>query len=458
MAIYFRCRACGVQMKIADHHANARMICPRCKAENVVPPGNPQPLAPYPNASTGEKPSQIGWPPGMVFVLAGVILALLIILGGVAFKSFLPIALFLLVLIAVPVLCWLYVLLVKSRAIDSGAQESHLFFRLVKMVLWNPTEGILFLKNKQIDFVDSSISDGGGIRFLFPVLGQEIGLRLPLTVQTTEMENKGIYTRDSIPVDMKLTVWWRVRDLGQFFLSVGKELHKLNDAGTHVSRGDARPGFAEDGVTVESRKKLEVAESWIRVSMEEEVRRFASGMSTSLLVTEKIASPLSLEDGGQNVRQLPSQSQRQLPAPALADRPHDSHQPPVTRVVDDSLGTYLTASNQLVQEMQPKLNSQLYAKGLEIDRVALQDVALPPEIRQKAIDAVAAWHGVIEARRLGEGEAARLEELCKVLGKDTVGLKEVLKNYQGTNISIGGGLSGVLDTLFAGLGKGMDHA
>ena len=326
------------------------------------------------------------------------------------------------------------------------------------MVLWNPTEGILFLKNKQIDFVDSSISDGGGIRFLFPVLGQEIGLRLPLTVQTTEMENKGIYTRDSIPVDMKLTVWWRVRDLGQFFLSVGKELHKLNDAGTHVSRGDARPGFAEYGVTVESRKKLEVAESWIRVSMEEEVRRFASGMSTSLLVTEKIASPLSLEDGGQNVRQLPSQSQRQLPAPALADRPHDSHQPPVTRVVDDSLGTYLTASNQLVQEMQPKLNSQLYAKGLEIDRVALQDVALPPEIRQKAIDAVAAWHGVIEARRLGEGEAARLEELCKVLGKDTVGLKEVLKNYQGTNISIGGGLSGVLDTLFAGLGKGMDHA
>ena len=51
---------------------------------------------------------------------------------------------------------------------------------LVRLISWNPTEGVVFLKNKQIDYVDDNPNDGGGVRAIIPLLGEELVLRVPL--------------------------------------------------------------------------------------------------------------------------------------------------------------------------------------------------------------------------------------------------------------------------------------
>ena len=71
------------------------------------------------------------------------------------------------------------------------------------IVAWNPTEGVLFLKNKHLDFVDSDSSDGGGIRVIFPHIGEELVLRVPLEIQTLSFEDSEILTREYMPLAIK---------------------------------------------------------------------------------------------------------------------------------------------------------------------------------------------------------------------------------------------------------------
>jgi len=51
------------------------------------------------------------------------------------------------------------------------------------------TEGVLFLKNKASDHVDDNPHDAGGVRFLFPVLGEGLGLRVPRTLQALKFSD-----------------------------------------------------------------------------------------------------------------------------------------------------------------------------------------------------------------------------------------------------------------------------
>src|ERR1700744_3410384 len=60
----------------------------------------------------------------------------------------------------------------RGRALKS--KDVVIWNGFARIVSWNPNEGVLFLKNKQIDFLDDNPNDGGGIRIIFPILGEEI--------------------------------------------------------------------------------------------------------------------------------------------------------------------------------------------------------------------------------------------------------------------------------------------
>jgi hypothetical protein len=457
--IKFACPSCGSNITAPQETAGKRGKCLTCGTIVEVPPynasaGQPQPAAPVsvsrarhysasassPGAEPHDVPSSITrWPPWVIFVLVESALVVVAGMLGAILQSSIVFGLSLLAVVVLTIACWLHVFLAKSRAFHNDVEDASLFGGLVRMILWNPTQGILLLKNKQIDFVDSNINDGGGVKFIIPALGQEVGLRVPLTVLTTEIVNEKVYTRDSVPLDMKMTVWWKIADLRQFYLSVSREVHLVNDAGSHIRREDAPPGFRGEGLTYACREQLETAESWIRISMEEEARQFASSVSTSLLVSDKIASQLLLQGGSQPVRQLPVPAKEQ----DAVDSPGQS--------ALAALGEYQMSSHQLINQLQSRLDSFVRGRGLAIDKIALQEVKLPDEILRKAVDAAKAWYGAIEAHRQGVGMAAQLEELSKILGKDTLSIAHVLERYQGTNVSVG--ISGILDTVFAKLGQ-----
>src|SRR5436305_1122108 len=90
-----------------------------------------------------------------------------------------------LLVIAVAGVCFLRVFLAKSNAIRYHRNEVNLFGGMVKLVLWEANEGLVFLKNKQISQLIYGPEDGGGTAYIYPVLGDEVRVRVPLTLKLT---------------------------------------------------------------------------------------------------------------------------------------------------------------------------------------------------------------------------------------------------------------------------------
>ncbi len=432
MAIVFRCNNCGTSLKAGDSHRNTMVSCPKCKSALLVPSsvsGPPCSGADSHNSDDGTSSSILYVVLIAVAAPVAIVLLLLLIYRPLEF------VISCLALVAFVGVGVLYVFWVKSQAFGEHMHEVPLFFKLVRLVLWEPTYGVVLLKNKQITYVDNNIEDGGGAKFIFPFLGHEVGLMVPLTVLPVQFKDTNVYTRDSIPLSMKMTIWWKIRDLRRFYLSISQEVHTLTDHGRHTVATNNADGFHDPLVSEPDRRRLEAAERWITASAEEETRAYTCGISTSLLVAEQIAASLPMPSAGQITAEQADGSHGQLAVPAHGG------------ALEASLGIYQTATGALSDRLQSKLNSVLGTKGLEIDRIAVQEVGLPPEIRKKAIDAAAAWYGVIEARRKGVGAAAKVDELAKVIGQDAAATAEILKHYQGINIGVG--LTGLLDQVFA---------
>jgi regulator of protease activity HflC (stomatin/prohibitin superfamily)/DNA-directed RNA polymerase subunit RPC12/RpoP len=433
MAVIFQCNNCGIGLQAAETQRNTMVSCPKCKSALLVPSSASGPPSNMTDSYNSDHDRSSSILPVLLFATATPVAIILLLL--LIYRPFLFVVscAALLGLIGASVL---YVLWVRSQAFGKHQHDVPLFFGLVRLVLWEPTEGIVLLKNKQIMYLDNNIEDGGGVRFIFPILGHEVGLAAPLTVLPVQFEDTNVYTRDSIPLSMKMTIWWKIRDLRRFYLSVSQEVHTLTDHGRHTVSSTNLGGFDDPLVSARDRQRLEAAERWITASAEEETRAYTCGISTSLLVAEQIAASLPTTSlAGQLTSEQTGGSRGELAVPAHGG------------ALEASLGIYQTAASALVDRLQTRLNSVLGTKGLEIDRIAIQEVGLPLEVRKKAIDAAAAWYGVIEAKRKGVGAAAKIEELAKVIGKDAAATAEILKHYQGVNIGVG--LTGLLDQVFA---------
>lgn len=71
----------------------------------------------------------------------------------------------------------------KKRASKHGTAGA--LFGLILVAAWDPTEGVLFLKDKKLDFVDSNPNDGGGIRVILPKFAVYRLRCRPPSIQTT---------------------------------------------------------------------------------------------------------------------------------------------------------------------------------------------------------------------------------------------------------------------------------
>jgi len=252
-----------------------------------------------------------------------------------------------------------------------------MFGGAVRLILWEPNEGLVLLKYKRI----SEIVPGGsgGTKFIYPIRGEELRARVPVTFRMLTWEDPAILTRESIQVRMKVAVWWKVGDLPKYVFSIDPSLHV---DGAHQNVG-----------------LLEAAEVWLKTLTESTLRTLASHSSVALLVSTKATSYLHVQP-----------DDRGDPATFAVESP-------------DSLGADLS------RELQIK--SAEY--GLAIQRVEIQEIGLSKEI-QEAINKV--WKASLLPAQTEQEVRARqieLEGAARVLGLDTVRMNEVLKNFQGSN-------------------------
>lgn len=321
MATQLRCQ-CGQQLQVPDDQPGKKFRCPKCR-NTVIFPSNlpnsppkhadivprsvatsPATMPPSLRTSSAERGYReetglvpvivaflIGW--SAVFFLAVVAMitsntlivpAILFFLGASAFIAYQLVAL----------------LLAKGRALREN--EVPLLFGLLRLVAWDPTEGVVILKNKTVTYVDDNIFDGGGIRLLYPVMGEELVLRAPLEVQSLDFVDQHVLTREYLPLTIRGTMKWRITDIESFYLLVSRELHYANDRGMHRVEARSVPDrVLLPNSTTESRstdprlasmrdasRKRESAEEWLRWIAEEQTRAIVSRISTGLLVAEQV--------------------------------------------------------------------------------------------------------------------------------------------------------------------------
>lgn len=280
-------------------------------------------------------------------------------------------------------------LLAKGEVLKKN--EVDVLAGLGRMISWNPSEGVLFLKNKIIDFVDDNPNDGGGIRIIFPLMGEELAARVPLEIQTMPFEDSNILTREFIPLSIKATIFWRINNISSFYLSLGKEIHSLDDHGGHaVSAPSAR------------RAQMETAERWLSSMMEEQTRAIVSKVGTGLLVSDQLIDelPAALPDG----------------TGALA----------ITG--PESSGKYRSATDSLAETVKSNVGSAVSHYGIEVHRVTLQQINMPPEIYAAAVDACRSAYIPLKAKAESIARRLILEAEAGVLGPEAVGLKEIAAN------------------------------
>jgi regulator of protease activity HflC (stomatin/prohibitin superfamily) len=407
MSRRLKCK-CGQLLLVEDEHAGKQVQCPYCNAVSLVPPlpapvGPPQ-QQPAPIAAAPTSPGTIQMsrlpinhaiPSSARRRLQKVYTWLAIAWCAVAvFSALLAIESFALCLLFLMAgtgfLGWLAIGLLSARTRVLQEKDVPCLMGAAKMVAWDPTEGMLFLRDKAVAEVDDDLADSGGIRLIFPTLGEEVGFRAPLEIQTLSYTDHDVLTREYVPLEVQGTIYWRIVDLHRLYLLVSREIHKADERG---ERRVVRSGTP---------RQLAAAEQWLRSMAEEITRAEMSKVSTGLLVAESI------------VADLPSELRREL-------IPSDPGLP-------SSAAGYRTATDGLAAKLLQAIKPAVQEYGIEIHRIALQQVRLRPEIHQAAVAACATAYSPLQAQREAAGKKVILEAEADVIGKEALAAEKVVSH------------------------------
>ena len=367
-AIHFVC-SCGRKLSAKPEQAGKSYACPGCSkmievpslavaASAYVKPGAPAEPASPPVTRFARWLTQtptsfrdffsliaMGW------ALVAVVSAVMILIGG--WLGWVGLLLLLLATAAALHQCWL---LVHARQRVLGTKDLPLFWGLIRMIAWDPTEGVLILRNKQVHFSDDDLHDGnGGVRFLYSILGEELALRVPLEVQTLQFSDDNILTREYLSLRVRGSVKWRIHDIRKFYLLVSRELRstgELNPKGkpatpaTHVSVGDEH---AQGTLNRLVRSAVE----WLRGLAEEQTRITFSRVSSGLLIANRITE--------------------QLPEVKGLTEPHRD-------APEEFAGTTASLASQLMTALAERVADY----GILVQDISLEEVQFPAAILDQA--------------------------------------------------------------------------
>ena len=316
-------------------------------------------------------------------------------------------------------------LFAKANAIKNGYREANLFFGLVKLVLWEENEGGLFLRNKQITDVIYGPESGGGMKYIFPILGDEWKVHVPLTLRLCIFEDHRIMSREAVQLYVKLAYWWRIKDkegLKKFYLLVAPEVRQTSDTGKETSTGYQSKkitGARQEPLSSE----LDIAERWMQTIIESCLRKIVS-RELYLNVISREASKYLHDDVS-----LATQE-------AIA--------------LDDS---FMATPDRLADSVQNVLSAEAATFGIEIKRVEVQEARLPDYLQNeidKVLKAVLA-----PAQTKPEAEAikmrvrANLEGIASVIGKEATGAGHIVGELKA--MPMFGGLPQPFQSLIANL-------
>jgi SPFH domain / Band 7 family len=304
-------------------------------------------------------------------------------------------------------------LLAKQRVLTE--YEVPLLFGLVKLVAWEPTEGVVVLKDKNVSFVDDT---GGGIRLIYPIFGEQLVFRAPLGIQPLDFRDEDVQTREYLPLTIRGMIEWKIVNLRDFYLYVAKEMDHADNRGHHSidvrtePERDMLPTWERNPHGPDPRfpsmksasQKLEVAKQLLRVMAEEQTRTIVSRVNTGLLVAEQVAAD------------LPAEMKEKMEGNVLAPGP----------IVPSSPTAYRSATDGLAAAIQHAVGEKMAHYGIEIHNVSLQEVRLPEAIHRQCVEACQAAYVPLIAQKKAISRKMELQAEADVLGADNLAAREIV--------------------------------
>jgi regulator of protease activity HflC (stomatin/prohibitin superfamily) len=271
----------------------------------------------------------------------------------------------------------------KYQAVKRNKAEVDLLGGWIRLILWQPNEGVVVLRNKNVAFVDQH--GRGGIKYIYPIRGEELRARVPLTIRMLTWEDDKVLTRESLRIHMKVVVWWNVANLLKYVFDIDRTVTAKSEEATEPDL-------------------LESSEAWLTALTEATIRVIASRASTAQLIST--ATTGYLKSHFANDGQIPDQAE-----------------------------SVQTISETIAHQLQDELNLKASRYGISINRVEIQAIRLSGQV-QEAINRVwLAFLKPVQSEQESRARQIELETTSKVLGTDAVALNELLKNFQGANFS-----------------------
>lgn len=270
---------------------------------------------------------------------------------------------------------------------------------------------VLFLRNKDVGFLDDQLDDNhGGVRCIYPILGDELALRVPLEIQTLEFADDEVLTREYLSVTIRGSMRWQITDLRRFYLQVSRELRSTGELADQRQQSQLKAapqgslGSTTDATT--RGKLMAAAIEWLRLLAEERTRTVVSRVSSGLLIAERLTDTLG---GAINAGQSDFTSLLAIPS-----------------AIQGSQEPWRSATETLSQSIAETVAEGVADSGITVVRVSLQEVRLPPGIVQACKEAAQAAYLPLLAQRQAATRRADLAADVDLLGKEVVGTREVL--------------------------------
>lgn len=398
--VSFKC-ACGKRLQARVEQAGRVYACPGCGAPVAVPSLRPTnvaaPAAPVEQGEARAAASPTFAPfarvpatvPELLFYVGlswvVIVLASLVLVPFGTIPQLVALVCVLFGTLAAAQQAWL---ILYARQAVLSRKRVPLLWGTVTLIAWEPTEGVLILKNKAVHFSDDDLNDGvGGVRFLYPILGEELALRVPLETQTLHFADQNVLTREYLHLSVRGTMKWRIVDIRKFYLLVSRELRStseptqtLQSVGA-IDHDDGRGGSA---------RLINATIEWLRALAEEQTRIVVSRVRSGLLIADRIAAEV-----------------------------------PEVRAAEANVGD---ATSGLAGSIHEVIATSLGRYGIAVDDVSLQEVRLPAEIVAQCVEACRTAYLPLIATRQASARKAELAAEAEILGRDAVAAREIVSN------------------------------
>jgi regulator of protease activity HflC (stomatin/prohibitin superfamily) len=269
----------------------------------------------------------------------------------------------------------------KYRAYRKGLKRSPFWFGNSEWIFWEPGETVVLLEHKRlVPMMDPQ----GGYCAISAWKGQEYKGRISYKTQFSTWKSDPIITSDGLAVNLAVGIWWRIANAGTYVSAIASDYH--------------------EGEQHRNENLGEAAEFWIKKLAAGTLREEVNQLPAEKLISPYVQAYLQVRRGPEG-ELLPE-------------------------------GNALPNFSEQLGKAEHKLNEKTLRYGIEIERLEVQELILPPIYQQKLEAVRVAFLEPSQARALTEAQVIALQGLASVIGPEKVGLIEVLKHVDISHVAM----------------------